>query len=382
MSKICAISTRALSIKTFFLSNLFYMVDNGHDVSIICEPDEDLRKLLNGKIHYIPIKMKRGDIDPINLIRFIHIFYKVFKREKFDLIQYTSCNASLYASIAGSFAGIKHRIACEWGYTYIGYHGLKRFVYKTAEHLICLFSTVVQPDSFSNLEFGIQEGLFPRKKAQVVWHGSACGIDFERFDISKKSEWRKNIRDKYNISESAFVFGFVGRLMKDKGINELFGAYRNLNKSDTYLLLIGPVDELQDLDPELTEWAFSNPRIIRIGLVSDPEKYYSALDFLVLPSYREGFGMVLLESAAMMVPSIATNIRGPKDFIRDGENGLMCEARSTDDLLRAMSEAVEMDEEKYEALSRSAYDEVNEKYDNAEFRVKYLENKLEILGNH
>ena len=349
MKKICIISTRSLSIKTFFLDNLFFLFQTGKfDITIICEFDSDLAKIVEGKIKYIPVNMKRGNVNLVQLIRFIHLFKKIFKREKFDLIQYVSSNASLYASIAGSLAHIKHRIFCEWGYTYLGYKGIKRFIYKTAEKITCKFSTITQPDSFSNLEFGIKEKLFDRKKGQVIWNGSASGVNLSRFDLNKKEKWKKEIREQFLIPDEAFVFGFVGRLMRDKGINELFSAFKKINNNNTYLLLVGPLDEDKDLDASLTSWAFNEKRIIRTGLVDNPEKFYSAMDFLVLPSYREGFGMVLLEAAALKVPSISTNILGPCDFIKDKENGFLCDAKSPTSLFEDMHNAMHLSTSEYE----------------------------------
>ena len=380
MEKICAIATRSLTIKTFFLDNLFYMVEKGYNISVICEFDADLAKILDGKIKYIPVDMKRGNISVFKLIKYIYIFKRIFDKEKFDLIQYASSNASLYASIAGKLANIKNRICCEWGYTYLGYSGIKRIIYKTAEKIVCKFSTIAQPDSFSNLKFGIEEKLFPAKKAQVIWNGSASGVNLKRFDIKRKIDWSKEIKLKYSIPTDAFVFGFVGRLMRDKGINELLEAFRKID-NEKFLLLVGPIDELQDLDKKLIDWAFNNSHIIKTGLVSETEKYYSAMNFLVLPSYREGFGTVLLEAGALKVPSIVSNIRGPIDFVRDNENGFICSVKSSNSLFEKMQLALQLNEQTYNLLCDNVYNDVITKYDSQIFKIKYYENKKEILEN-
>ena len=255
-------------------------------------------------------------------------------KEKFDLIQYSTPNASLYVSVAAFFARVPVRLYAQWGIVYVGFSGFKRKIFKCIEKLVCTLSTHVQPDSYGNLSFGISENLYKKEKGSVIWNGSACGIKLDKFDISKKSIWNKEIREQYNIAEDTFVYGFVGRINKDKGIDELLEAFQLIEKEKTNvkLILVGSEENTQLLNQELFSWAKSNPNIIFCGRQSDVERYYSALDCYILPSYREGFGMGVIEAEAMGVPVIVSNIPGPTDAMQENVTGLICEKKNAIDL--------------------------------------------------
>lgn len=162
--KIAGVATKAQGIKWFMLDNLRYAAKNGFESYIICE----LSDMFDGEnlagITYLPQKMSRGNVSPLEVIKSVRMLYKVFKKEKFDIVQYTSSNAALYGSIASWLARVPVRIYCQWGISYTDYTGIKKWFYKTMVKATCLFSTRVQPDSFSNLEFAIAENLYSRKK--------------------------------------------------------------------------------------------------------------------------------------------------------------------------------------------------------------------------
>lgn len=243
----------------------------------------------------------------------------------------------------------------------------------------CLFSTHVQPDSFANLDFAISERLYSAKKGSVVFNGSATGVDTHKFDRNQAEKWRKEIRRNYNIPQDAKLFGFVGRLVPEKGINELLCAFEEIKDESTYLMIVGPDYQTERLDQSLLGRARNNPRIIFCGNQKNTAPFYAAMDFLVLPSYREGFGAVVLEAAALAVPSICSNIKGPTEFVKDNETGLLCEVQSTQSLLNAMRKGLNLSKEKYSTLAETAYKTALEKFDADIFRKEFLKNRLELL---
>lgn len=378
--KICGITTRWQTIKWFMLDNLRYAGDNGFDPYIICEPTDVFDNEDMGNIKYIPIPMNRGNVSPIEVLKVTFALYKQFKKEKFDIIQYASSNAGLYACIAGWFARVPVRIYCQWGISYTDYKGIKLFFYKMMERVTCMFSTHVQPDSYANLRFAVEEGLYSIKKGSVLNYGSACGVNMQRFDIAHKEEWRKKVRLKYCIPETDKVICFVGRLVPEKGINELFEAFLGLKEQNTTLLVVGPYYEVDRLNQELYLKAQAHPKIIFTGPVNNTEEFYAAMDFLVLPSYREGFGSVTLEAAAMGVPILVSNIKGPTDFVVDNYNGIIFDVQSVSSLLNAMKKAMSLSSYEYNILSMNAYYKVKKEFDSVEFKKVFIANRQSIIS--
>ena len=204
--------------------------------------------------------------------------------------------------------------------------------------MVCRLSSWIEPDSKSNLDFSHKEGLYPYWKGSVVWNGSASGVDLTRFDISKKKAYNAKIREKYGIPENDFVFGFVGRITADKGINELFAATKDffLEHEDAWLVLVGASELSNDVDNNLFNWAEKSERVIFVGYTSVVEQYIATMDCFILPSYREGFGMSVVEAEAMGVPVIVSNIPGPIDGMINNKTGLIIPKKDSGALKMAM----------------------------------------------
>lgn len=345
MQKICFVTTISLTLKTFVLETAKYLHGTGnYDITFICNGDEQFEKDLPPYIRLIPVDMKRG-ISLGGLGAMLKM-RKIFRREKFDLVQYSTPNASCYAAIAARLARVPVRLYCQWGIAYVGFSGMKRRVFKAVEKMVCRFSTRVEPDSYGNLKFSVSEGLYKPEKGRVILHGSACGVPLVKFDITKKQTYRMDIRERYGIPGAGFVFGFVGRITRDKGINELFTAARDLmaEQENVYLMMVGGTEQDASVDGELFRWAKENDRVIFCGHTSMVEQYVSAMDCFVLPSYREGFGMSVVEAEVMGLPVIVTNIPGPTDAMLPDETGLVVEKKDPADLGRAMRQLMESPE--------------------------------------
>lgn len=324
MHKVCFVTTISLTLKTFVLDFARAMQETGDfEIHFVCDYDADFARMLPDYIHYHPIAMRRGI--SFDGLKAIWQLYRHFKHEKFNLVQYSTPNASCWAAIASKLAGIPCRLYCQWGIAYVGFHGVKRFVFKQIEKLVCRCSTRVEPDSFGNLRFSQNEKLYGAEKSCVIWNGSASGVNIQKFDISRKNLWKKETRTACGIPEDAVVYTFIGRITKEKGINELFAASKKLIEvyEDVYLLLVGPVEKSDSVDADLYQWSQEEQRVIYIGYTNQVERYLAASDIYVLPSYREGFGSAIVEAEAMGVPVIVSAIPGPMDAMVHGKTGLL-----------------------------------------------------------
>lgn len=376
MIKICICTTVASTIKAFMIDSVRYIHENTDwDISIICDYDEDFASLLPDYINYFPVKMERG----ISLGGFkaIREFRKIFNREKFDLVQYSTPNAAFYASIAAKKEGIKVRNYHLMGLRYKGIQGLAGKIFKVFEKIACNNSTNIECVSNSNLKMALEDNLFEKEKATVVWNGSTGGVDLQRFDYNQRDKWRNDVREELNIESDDFVYGFVGRITRDKGINEIIDSFMDL-RDDCKLLFLGELEIGRDTETfDKIKRAKKDRRIIFHNSVIEIEKYYAAIDVLLLPSYREGFGNVIIEAAAMGTPAIVSNIPGPIDAIVPKETALIVEPKDTNSLYKAMREVLFLD---YVSMGVAARDFVVSHFESNELNRYILERKKRLLG--
>lgn len=374
MFKICYVVTIPLTIESFFIPQLQYLAANGFDVTVVCSNDSNLQEKLGESIRFYPIDIPRG-ISFGGSIYALKTLTCFFKKEKFDLIQYSTPNAAFYSSIAAKKADCKVRNYHLMGLRYLGASGMERTILKVLERIACHNSTSIECVSKSNMEMGISEGLFPREKVTVVWNGSTGGVDLSRFDFSKRQQWRKEIRKELGYSSNDFVYGFVGRITKDKGIDELLSAFLEL-KDNSKLLLVGDIEKDNHLDVDLLAKAQQNSNIKSHSFVSDIERYYAAIDVLVLPSYREGFGNVVIEAGAVGTPAIVTDIPGPTDTIDREKTALVVPVKNPHALAESLRKIRERD---YVNMGENAAQFAKEMFDSKVLCQKILERKKEIL---
>lgn len=377
MKKICYVVTVSVTIRTFFIPQLKYLSENGFDVTVICSSDDGLQEELGDKICYISVDIPRG-ISVLGSIHATKNLLKIFKEEKFDLIQYSTPNAALYSSIASIIAGCKIRNYHLMGFRYLGTSGIAKIILKTIEKITCKLSTSIECVSKSNLELGVKEKIFQRDKAVVVWNGSTGGVDLNRFNINHREEWRKAVRNEYDISDNEFVFGFVGRVTKDKGIDELLEAYKTLidDIDDTKLMIIGDFEAEENLNQELLAWSKKCDNVVYISSKQDIERYYAAFDVLVLPSYREGFGNVVIEAQAVGVPVMVSNIPGPIDAICEGKGGISFPVKNSKALLSSMNQMLYSD---CETMGKQANEFVSRHFDSEQLVKHILERKQNLF---
>lgn len=383
MKKICIITTVWSSINNWIKPFLNEYHNQGIDVTIVCNMDSDFEKTLKAEfpfIHTHSIDFPRG-ISVLGSLKSIYKLTTFLKSECFDLVQYSTPNASMYGAISSKMAKIPVRLYCQWGMVYVTMTGLKRKVFETIERTVCKLSTEIQPDSIGNLDFCRKNGFYDETKSRVIWNGSAKGIDLSAFDVSKKENYAKEIKKQYNILEGDLVVGFVGRLGREKGCNELFKAFKEVRKHFTNikLLFVGPIEKEETIEPELLKYFYSCDDIIITDRVKDVQKYISAMDVFVLPSYREGFGMSVVEASAMEVPVIVTKYPGPSGAMKEGCTGY---AVGVGDSV-ALQERIEFllsNPQAAAELGKNGRKYVEKHFDQQIFKNYYINNRLKLLG--
>ena len=385
MKKICIVTTMWSSINNWIKPFLNAYEKCGVDVSIACNMDAEYEKKLREEfpfVHTYPMPFPRG-ISLFGSMKSIVLLSKLFKKEKFNMVQYSTPNASMYAAIAAKFAKIPVRLYCQWGMVYVTMGGVKRLIFKTIERMVCRFSTQIQPDSTGNLAFCRKEGFYDEQKSLVIWNGSAKGLDLTAFDISKKEDYAKEIKEKYAIADDALVLGFVGRLGREKGCNELFKAFKGLKEQfpGLKLLFVGPIEKEETIEPDLLDYFRTCDDIIKTDRVTNVEKYISAMDVCTLPSYREGFGMSVIEASAMEVPVVVTEYPGPSSAIQENVTGISVEIKDSDGLELAIAQLLN-DRERRITMGRAGRAFVKSNFEQKEFIKRYMENRMDLLGGN
>ena len=378
MKKICFVATIPGTVRTFTLPVIRQLLEKTDwEISVICNYDEKFAALLPPQVRYIPVAMKRGV--SLGGIGAVAKMARIFRKEKFDLIQYSTPNAAFYASIAAKMAGAERRKYHLMGFRFLGFTGWKRRLFKAIEKIACDLSTDIECVSHSNMELGVAEGIFKAEKARVLFYGSSAGVDLGKFDISKRDAWRKELRREFGYEEDDCVFGFAGRITGDKGINELLAAFRGMEHPNARLFLAGHVEEEQTLDAQSMNWARENEKVRFCGFVPDLERYYAMMDVLVLPSYREGFGNIIIEAQAMGLPVIVTDIPGPIDAMEADVTGLTVPVGDVAALEQAMTTLCTSREIR-EEMGQQGLAFVRERFDQEKLAQVILEDRRALLS--
>lgn len=319
--RLCFVVSSEMTIVAF-LRELIAAASVEYDVSIVANSaDTQLPERLGLRAQLIPVGIERRIAawrDLVALVRLIG----VFRRGRFDVVHSVSPKAGLLGMLASTLAGVPCRIHTFTGQVWATRRGFKRRVLKVADRLIAALTTRALVDSPSQRDFLIAEGILEPGRSEVIGHGSICGIDGARFHPNPGMG--KEVRGELAIPETAAVLLFVGRLSRDKGVLDLAAAYAGLAQEfpNLWLLLVGPDED--GLSARIREICGSAAeRLRRVDFTDRPECYMAAADVFCLPSYREGFGMVVIEAAAAGLPAVASRIYGITDAVVEGETGLM-----------------------------------------------------------
>ncbi len=381
MKKICAISTIEGTMNSFIIPAMEYFVDKGYDVTLVCNMSEDFIKKNSGKFHCVNIPMKRG-ITISDMIKMPWKFWRLFRKEKFDYVQYATTNASFYACVPAKLCGIKTRVYCQWGLLYVGYEGLKRKAFKWVEKFLCSTATHITVASKKNLEYAVAEGLMPASKATVIGDGGTVGVDLSLFNVEKRDDYKAEVLNEHPELKDRLVYGYVGRIETDKGISELLEAFLSLKNENHALLLIGAFDELRcNIKPELIAQAKATSRVVFHGFTKEVPKYMSVMDILVHPTYREGFSMVIQQAMAMRCAIITTNVPGPSEVIEEGVSGLLVPDHSAKDLANAMIQLAD-DEAQRTSFAKAGLERVRKLFNRQRMLELTYQDRLKMMNDN
>ena len=339
------------------------------DITLISSPDKELEQIAHSEnVKYTAISMKR-DIalkdDILSLLRFLWLF--IWQRP--DIIHCNTPKGSLLGLFTGYITRVPVRIYYVHGLRYEGTTGKKRKLLMALEKLNCFCATHIIAVS-QGVKQKVQDKL-TRKKVSVIHHGSANGMPVEEF-LTENYDGAA-IRESYGITKQDFVFGFVGRLVADKGINELVHAFNMLEQKNIKLILVGMYEqELDPLSQETQNIIKTNPNIIEVGFQKDVKKFLTIMDLFVSPSYREGFGLSVLEANLMKVPVLVTSITGYSEIVQEGKNGFFVDPKDTLTLFNKMKK-ISQSRDSLLLMKQQCYDEVASKYNHKEVLEKALE---------
>ena len=341
MKKLVRITTVPISLEKLLEGQLGFMKAYFEVVAISAEKEKLEAYGKKEGVRVFSLELTRK-ITPIKDIAAVFKLYRFLKKEKPSIVHTHTPKAGIVGMTAAWFAGVPNRLHTVAGMPLMEASGFKRKVLNFVEKLTYRFATEVYPNSKGLYDFIIAENFTKASKLSIIGNGSSNGIDTKYFDPVSYSENDKiSLRDKLKIPQGHFLYIFVGRLVKDKGINELITAFSKLSDSNNTisLLLVGPFEN--DLDPLLPETLSTiekHPNIYTVGYQSDVRPYFSIADALVFPSYREGFPNVVMQAGAMGLPSIVTDINGCNEIIAYGKNGLIIPPKDTQALYNSIKQ--------------------------------------------
>lgn len=342
MKKICFVATIPAVIQAFLKGHANAAAAHW-PVTLICHPSG--RELLAGiDARFNPMAIERK-IAPWRDLCALWQLYRHFKRERYALVHSIMPKTGLLAMMAAWAAGVPYRLHTFTGQVWANKRGFKRAALKMFDRLIVLFASHILTDSPSQRDFLVNEGVLRKGQGIVVGHGSICGVDGGVF--KPDAALRAQMRAELDIGAAQPVILFVGRLNRDKGMLDLAKAFAALLRRhpETVLVLVGaeenvPFSHFEDVCGDL------KTQLRRIAYTPNPERYMAMADIFCLPSYREGFGQVIVEAAAAGIPTVSTAIYGVTDAVEDGATGLLIKPGDVDALERALCMLIEQPEKR------------------------------------
>lgn len=343
MTKLIRVTTVPMSLDFFCSGLLKELSEEGYEVVAISSPNTTVASK-SGKseleafgeqegIRTVAVPMERR-ISPVKDMKSLWLMWRVLRRERPDMIHSMTPKAGLVTMVAAWLARVPVRIHTFTGLVFPTEKGLKRRILMATDWLTCACATHIIPEGEGVRADLLNNGI-THKPLSVLGHGNIRGINLEHYS----REAVINNAQPVASHNDGFRFVFVGRLVRDKGINELVGAFKRLHEEfeKTELTLVGPFeDEVDPVKSETKAEIDSNPAIQAVGSQKDVRPFYAAADALVFPSYREGFPNVVIEAGAMGLPSIVTDINGSREIIIDGRNGTIVPPRNEEALYQTM----------------------------------------------
>lgn len=374
MKNICIVVSSPMTARAFLGGSIAalgtrYAVDLVADVADAADLGGVTR---HARIVPVPIRRRIAPLADLAALFSLHV---LFRRERYAAVSSVTPKAGMLALLAAVLAGVPLRIHMFTGQVWATRKGWQRCLLKAADRLMARLATHVLADSPSQRDFMVAEGIAAAEKIHVLGYGSICGVDGERFrpDATR----RAGIRREHNIPEEAVVFLFLGRINRDKGVLDLADAFATLD-DPAWLMVVGP-DEgnlRADMEHRLGD-ALTRTRFV--GHTDRPEEFMAAADAFCLPSYREGFGMVVIEAAAAGIPAIGSRIYGVTDAIEENVTGLLHRAGDVRELAGLMA-LLERDPGRRRAMGRAALERTQRMFSSEAVTRAWLDYYRQLLG--
>lgn len=365
--KLIRITTVPISLDKLLEGQLAYMKEFYNVIAVSSQEEELERVAAKQGVPYFFLPLTRK-ITPFKDLKAVYSLYSFLRKEKPAIVHTHTPKAGIVGMLASKLAGVPLRLHTVAGLPLLEATGIKRKILDSVEKLTYRCATHVYPNA-QGLKTIIEDLNFTTSsKMKVIGKGSSNGIDTTYFSGDTFSTTSGAITQQLGIAPTDFTFILVGRLVGDKGVNELVEAFVSVHKKhpETSLLLVGPLEE--ELDPlllETQEIIKTHPKIYTTGYVDDVRPYFAFAKALTFPSYREGFPNVVLQAGAMGLPSIVSNINGCNEIITDNYNGLIVPVKNNDALKEAMLTFIE-DEDLYNRAKINAREVITSSYERKE----------------
>ena len=331
--KIALVVSSPMTFKAFYKNHIEKLQEK-YDVTLIANFDQP-EPIFDG-VKQIALNLERKP-SIVSDLKALKQMIDIFKKEKFILVHSTTPKAGFITQIAGFIAGVKFRLHIFTGQVWASQSGIKRQALKKIDVAIASLATHLLADSESQVEFLIKESIPVKSKIKVLGNGSISGVDLNKFTPKESDSLKSNL----NLQNKAFIFLFIGRLNKDKGIFDLIKSFEIVHSKhpEAALLIVGSDEE--NILPFIQNHVLYNKSIFYHEATPRPQDFMAMADVLCLPSYREGFGSVIIEAAACGTPSIGSKIYGLTDAIEDGKSGYLFQVGCTESLANKMIYSIE-----------------------------------------
>lgn len=333
---ICFVLTTPFALNAFVAPAIRALLALGWKVTVVVNTRagsvaEDIR----GEVEIIDLDIVRS-IAPLRDFRTLFFLIRLFRSGDFDIVHSVTPKAGLLAMMAARVTGIPVRIHTFTGQVWATRRGVMRWLLRSLDQLLAACASTLLVDSTSQRHFLVEEGVAALDRLHVLGDGSIAGVDTARF--TPQSQWREDIRKELGVPSDATVLIYIGRMQAEKGVSELVQAFSQLASrfGNAHLFLVGPDEGA--LQPALDLLDGDLERIHVIGLTPEPQKYMAAADIFCLASYREGFGLSLIEAASAGLPCVASRIYGVTDAVVDGVTGLLVPVRHVGALVDALAQ--------------------------------------------
>jgi glycosyltransferase involved in cell wall biosynthesis len=360
--KMIRATTVPMSLDTF-CNGMLKELSQKYEVIALSSPGEELKVVAEREgVRTIAVPMERH-ISLTKDLKSLFSLIKVFRKEKPDMVHSMTPKAGLLCMIAAWLTGVPVRVHTFTGLVFPTATGVKRRILMATDWLTCACATHIIPEG-DGVKTDLLNNGITKKPLSVLGYGNVRGVDMEYYFL--RDEVKCKMEELKLRNEGKFTFLFVGRIVGDKGINELCEAFDKLSSmANVRLWLVGSYEEsLDPISPQSKELIERNHAIESVGSKRGDEllAYYAAADCFVFPSYREGFPNTVLEAGAMDLPSIVTDINGSREIIVEGENGVIIPSHDTNALFDAMLNMMK-DKHAHEKMAGNARQMIASRYE-------------------